>query len=117
MRLKLSNRRKPLSRGKAALVGVGVIVAGVLAAPQPAAAYSISSCAVFRPLQNPTYMQVQCKGGFLDSDTYQAHVRCNGTEYKSGNVVTPIFGGWGPWATARCPSGQTWSSSWYTTAD
>jgi hypothetical protein len=79
-------------------------------------AYGIDLCHEFGPLNRTSY-SVQCHGSFLDSDTYQAHVICNGAEYHSGNYVTPIFGGWGEWATVNCPPGQSYSQAYYTTHD
>jgi hypothetical protein len=107
---------RPWSRGRVIFLGAIVVVAGIFAAPQPAQAYGIGRCATLMDIAQ-TWYKVQCEGSFLDSDTYAAHIRCNGNHYSSGNVVTPLFGGWGDWASVRCPSGQRFSDHWYTTSD
>lgn len=105
------------SRSRAALLGAAIVTAGIFVAPQPASAYGITECSFQRPLSFPTWFAVRCKGSFLDSDLYAAHIRCNGTHYATGNYSTPTFGGWGPWAYIECPSGATWSSAWHTTSN
>lgn len=102
------------SRIGAALAGAAILLGGTIAVPQSASAYGITQCRIFADLAG-TFYRVSCNGSFLDSDIYAAHGRCNGTLIHSGNYVTPILGGWGPWAEVRCSSGFT--SKYYTTGD